>query len=304
MPGAQRGGGIAIQRGDLSRFVAPGLVQRVVADDPRDRGEGPRNPPEHGEVARADAVRIGVEVGERAVHARVRQLEEGPDFVPVFVGRVRRGAGRDGPQGEAGAAAVAEGAGEAILVDVDDHVEPACPGRRGDGDQPRKIRLVVTARLRLVRLPDEGEADRIEAQLGQPVEDGRVVRRGEGREFAVAAEVDPAEQDDTAIRADEVPPHDAEHSRVRGLASRGRRFGPNRCGGFALRQARHVAAPTGEQEHGRDQAPRRRASAGLKPYGHRRGEIHKTGSAPPLRHSAPRRITSSRLRNPPPAVGA
>ena len=164
---AQRGGGVAVQRGNLPPLVSPGLVQRVVADDPRDRGEGPRDPPEHGEVARADAVRIGVEVGERAVHAWVSQLEEGPALAAAaVVGRVRRGAGRDGPQGEAGAAAVAEGAGEAVLVDVDDHVDPACPGRRGDGDQPRKIRLVIAARLRLVRLPDEREADRIEAQLG------------------------------------------------------------------------------------------------------------------------------------------
>ncbi len=240
---AQRGGGIAVQRGDLPPLVSPGLVQRVVADDPRDRGEGPRDPTEHGEVARADAVRIGVEVGERAVHARVRQLEEGPDLATAVVGRVRRGAGRDGPQGEAGAEAVAEGAGEAILVDVDDHVEPACPGRRGDGDQPRQIRLVVAARLRLVRLPDEGEADRIEAEFGQPVEHDRVVRRGEGREFAVAAEVDPAEQDDAAIRADEVPPLDAEHGRVRGVASQGRAdadraaAADSPCGRLVTRQA-------------------------------------------------------------------
>ena len=144
-----------------------------------------------------------------------------------------------------------------LLVDVDDRVEPACPGRRGDGDQPRKIRLVVAARLRLVRLPDEGEADCIEAQLGQPVEQDRVVGRGEGREFAVAAEVDPAEQDDAAIRADEVSPHDAEHSRVRGVASQGRGCGLGRRGGFAMRQARHAAGPTGEQEQSRDQAPRR-----------------------------------------------
>ena len=74
--------------------------------------------------------------------------------------------------------------------------------------------------------------------------------------------------------------------------------------GFATREARHPAGRTGEQEQGRDQAPRRAVSAGLKPHGHRRGEIHMRGSAPPLRHSAPRRFNSSRLRDPAPAMGA
>ena len=236
------------------------------------------------------------------MYAGVHQLQEGPDPATAVAGRARRGAGRDGPQGEAGAAAVAERAREASLVDVDDRVEPACPGRRGDGDQPRKIHLVVAARLRLVRLPDEGQADCIEAQPGQPVEQQRVVGRGEGRELAVTAEVDPTEQHDAAIRADEVSPHDVEHSRVRGVASQGRRCGLCRCVGFAMRQARHQAGPTGEQEQGRDPAPRPRASARLEPYGQRRGKIHLTATAP-TPALGPRRFNSSRIREPAPGRG-
>ena len=78
----------------------------------------------------------------------------------------------------------------------------------------------------------------------------------------LAAEVDPAEQDDAAVRADEVPPLDAEHGRA-AVWRPGRGCGMGRGDGFATRKAaiRHAAQASRNRAETRPRAARHRPAS-------------------------------------------
>ena len=202
--------------------------------------------------------------------------------IAAVVGRGGLGTGRDGPEGESAAAATAQDAGEAVLMDVDDHIQPSIPGGGGYGHHSRQVSLVIAARLRLESLPDEREADRVEAQVDSAVEDGDVTHGDERGELA-AADVDPAEEDHAAVRRDESAPGDAEHHRAPG-----RRGGRKRGDRLTTRQDRHPAGHRDEQAQDGDHPPLHRPSAGMRRR--RRGEIHGQRPCAARRNAAQRRF--------------
>ncbi len=201
---------VAVEGRDLRALAAPGLVEQVVADDAGDRREPVGGAGDHLQVSGPDAVAIGVEVGERAVHHRVGDHPDRPVLTarPV-VGRAGAPSRRDGPPREAGAHPPRGVPREAVLVDVDDRRQSPVPRRRDDRPHLLRIDLVVLARRRLVSLPDEEQPEDVEAQVPEMVQVVVAPARGERRDLGIPGEVHAAEDHHPPALIDEMAVLDA-----------------------------------------------------------------------------------------------
>src|SRR5262249_40855791 len=96
--------------------------------------------------------------------------------------------------------------GESVLVEIDEDRDTPFASGLGNGSQLLHITVVVHPGRRLISLPEEQQADYVEAQGAEKVEVAGAGARRKRRQLGIARDIHAAEDHHATLRIDKMAP--------------------------------------------------------------------------------------------------